>query len=214
MDQIISNADAVPPPPMVGGEIPLIDVAAYLAGEPGAAERAAAQLRFAFENVGFYYLAGHGVPQAMIDATYEAARKRLGEWVDLAETRLKGTGIRCFVTGGNDDDPEVLTLLADSLKGTGYSFLGAQSGQEGLALARQIRPHAITLDIMMPHMDGWSVLQILKNDPALRAIPVFIVSIMENKALGFSLGVTDSSSNVICVGLTATATFALAPIGS
>ncbi len=90
-----------------------------------------------------------------------------------------------------DDDPEVLTLLADSLKGTGYAFLGAQSGQEGLALARQVHPHAITLDIMMPHMDGWSVLQTLKNDPDLRSIPVFIVSIMENKALGFSLGVTD-----------------------
>jgi isopenicillin N synthase-like dioxygenase len=75
MDQIISNSDAVAPPPMIGGEIPLIDVAAYLAGEPGAAERAAAQLRFAFENVGFYYLAGHGVPQAMIDATYEAAAR-------------------------------------------------------------------------------------------------------------------------------------------
>ena len=90
-----------------------------------------------------------------------------------------------------DDDPEVLALLSDSLQGTGYKFVGAQSGQEGLALARQIRPHAITLDIMMPHMDGWSVLQLLKNDPMLKSIPVFIISITENKALGFSLGVTD-----------------------
>ena len=62
-------------PTMIGGEIPLIDVAAYLAGQPGAAELAAGQLRFAFENVGFYYLAGHGVPQALIDTAYaEAAR--------------------------------------------------------------------------------------------------------------------------------------------
>lgn len=90
-----------------------------------------------------------------------------------------------------DDDPEVLTLIADSLKGTGYAFAAAQNGQEGVALARQLRPHIITLDIMMPHMDGWSVLQLLKNDPDLRSIPVVIVSIMENKALGFSLGVTD-----------------------
>jgi CheY-like chemotaxis protein len=52
-------------------------------------------------------------------------------------------------------------------------------------------PHAITLDIMMPHMDGWSVLRLLKNDPKLCKIPVFIVSIIDNKALGFSLGVTD-----------------------
>ena len=65
----------VVPPVMIGGEIPRIDVADFLAGKPGAAEIAAAQLRFAFENVGFYYLAGHGVPQSLIDATYaEAAR--------------------------------------------------------------------------------------------------------------------------------------------
>ncbi len=62
-------------PTLVGGEIPLIDVAPYLAGKAGAAQKAAAQLRFAFENVGFYYLAGHGVPQSLIDAQYaEAAR--------------------------------------------------------------------------------------------------------------------------------------------
>jgi isopenicillin N synthase-like dioxygenase len=63
------------PSTMIGGEIPLIDVSGYLAGEPGAAERTSAELRFAFENVGFYYLAGHGVPQSLIDTAYaEAAR--------------------------------------------------------------------------------------------------------------------------------------------
>ena len=62
-------------PTMIGGEIPRIDVSGFLAGTPGAAELAAAQLRFAFENVGFYYLAGHGVPQSLIDTAYaEAAR--------------------------------------------------------------------------------------------------------------------------------------------
>ena len=71
-----SRVTAAPvPPTMIGGEIPLIDVSGYLTGEPGAAERAAAELRFAFENVGFYYLAGHGVPQSLIDLAYaEAAR--------------------------------------------------------------------------------------------------------------------------------------------
>jgi len=90
-----------------------------------------------------------------------------------------------------DDDPEVLNLLTDSLKGTGYTCVGAQSGDEGIAMARQLHPHLITLDIMMPHRDGWSVLQSLKSDPELRHIPVVIVSIIENKALGFSLGVSD-----------------------
>ncbi|MCA0304561.1 MAG: isopenicillin N synthase family oxygenase [Proteobacteria bacterium] len=69
------SAPALVPPTLVGGEIPLIDVSGYLAGTPGAAEVAARQLRYAFENVGFYYLAGHGVPQALIDTAYaEAAR--------------------------------------------------------------------------------------------------------------------------------------------
>ena len=62
-------------PTMIGGEIPLIDVADYLASKPGAAERAAAELRFAFEHVGFYYLAGHGVARKMIDDTYAAAAR-------------------------------------------------------------------------------------------------------------------------------------------
>ena len=62
-------------PTMIGSEIPLIDVSGFLAGRPDAAKRAAAELRFAFEKVGFYYLAGHGVPQALIDATYDAAAR-------------------------------------------------------------------------------------------------------------------------------------------
>ena len=60
---------------MIGGEIPVIDVADFLAGKPDAAAKAAAELRFAFETVGFYYLRGHGVPQSLIDTAYaEAAR--------------------------------------------------------------------------------------------------------------------------------------------
>jgi isopenicillin N synthase-like dioxygenase len=62
-------------PPLIGGVIPLIDVADYLAGKPGAAEEVAEQLRYAFENVGFYSLAGHGVSQALIDAQYEQAAR-------------------------------------------------------------------------------------------------------------------------------------------
>ena len=76
MLQGTTRPDTMPAmPTLIGGEIPLIDVSGFLAGKPGAAEVAAAQLRFAFEHVGFYYLAGHGVPQSLIDAAYaEAAR--------------------------------------------------------------------------------------------------------------------------------------------
>ena len=61
--------------PMIAGAIPLIDVAGHLGGDGEASRKAAAQLRWAFENVGFYYLSGHGVPQSLIDRTYEAAAR-------------------------------------------------------------------------------------------------------------------------------------------
>ena len=65
MDQTIPRTIApARPATMIGGGIPLIDVSGFLAGTPGAAEKAAAELAWAFENVGFYYLAGHGVSQA------------------------------------------------------------------------------------------------------------------------------------------------------
>ena len=70
-------------------------------------------------------------------------------------------------------------------------MIGALNGDEGISLAKQLKPFAITLDVLMPHRDGWSVLQALKSDPETGSIPVIIVSIMENKALGFSLGVSD-----------------------
>lgn len=63
------------PPVLLEEAIPLIDVSDYLASVPGAAERVAAELRYAFENVGFYYLAGHGVPASLIDSIYDAAAR-------------------------------------------------------------------------------------------------------------------------------------------
>ena len=76
MDQTIPRTIApARPATMIGGEIPLIDVSGFLAGTPGAAEKAAAELAWAFENVGFYYLAGHGVPRPLIEAQYEQAAR-------------------------------------------------------------------------------------------------------------------------------------------
>src|SRR3954453_22066119 len=60
---------------MIAGAIPVIDVAGHLAGDAEPSRRAVTQLRWAFENVGFYYLSGHGVPQTLIDRTYEAAAR-------------------------------------------------------------------------------------------------------------------------------------------
>jgi isopenicillin N synthase-like dioxygenase len=63
------------PADAIGGVIPVLDVASYLAGDPDALQRLGRELRYAFENVGFYYLRGHGVPQALIDATFEQAAR-------------------------------------------------------------------------------------------------------------------------------------------
>src|SRR6516165_7835698 len=74
MTQMTARAASdLPPAPIIAGAIPRIDVAGHLAGDAESSRRAATQLRWAFENVGFYYLAGHGVPQSLIDRTYEAA---------------------------------------------------------------------------------------------------------------------------------------------
>ena len=70
-----------------------------------------------------------------------------------------------------DDDPAVLDLLGITLGKEGYRVILAGSGEEALAHARAERPQVITLDILMPRMDGWAVLVALKADPELRDIP-------------------------------------------
>ncbi|KAA0124710.1 hybrid sensor histidine kinase/response regulator [Methylobacterium sp. P1-11] len=90
-----------------------------------------------------------------------------------------------------DDDPNVVYLLQENLADAGYTVIGAASGQDGLVKARELQPRAITLDIMMPGTDGWQVLHALKTDPQTRDIPVVLISIVDQKELGFRLGATD-----------------------
>jgi signal transduction histidine kinase/DNA-binding response OmpR family regulator len=90
-----------------------------------------------------------------------------------------------------DDDPEVIALLRDSLAPARFRVVGALNGDRGIELARILQPFAITLDIMMPEKDGWQVLRELKADPTVSEIPVIIMSIVSERALGFSLGVTE-----------------------
>jgi signal transduction histidine kinase/DNA-binding response OmpR family regulator len=90
-----------------------------------------------------------------------------------------------------DDDPEVIALLRDSLAPAHFRVVGALNGDRGMELARILKPFAITLDIMMPEKDGWQVLREIKADPELSRIPVVVMSIVSERSLGFSLGVTD-----------------------
>ena len=90
-----------------------------------------------------------------------------------------------------DDDATVLEMLTRSLVREGYTVRTAQTGRDALVLARELRPALITLDVMMPSIDGWSVLTALKTDPAIQRIPVVMISIVDDKQLGFALGASD-----------------------
>jgi signal transduction histidine kinase/DNA-binding response OmpR family regulator len=90
-----------------------------------------------------------------------------------------------------DDDAAVHQLLADALRTEGYKLEFAKSGAEGLRLARELRPAVITLDVLMPEMDGWVVLSLLKDDPELAAIPVIMLTVRADQDFGFAMGVAD-----------------------
>ncbi len=90
-----------------------------------------------------------------------------------------------------DDELEVRKVLENYLSKQGYQVELADSGEEGLRLARKVLPDVIILDVMMPKMDGWEVLSYLKADAELARIPVIILSLIEDKSVGYSLGASD-----------------------
>ncbi len=90
-----------------------------------------------------------------------------------------------------DDDPAVRDLMKRFLVKEGFRAETASNGEEGLRLARQLRPSAITLDVMMPQMDGWDVLTRLKADPELSAIPVIMLTMVDEKSTGYTLGASE-----------------------
>jgi adenylate cyclase len=87
-----------------------------------------------------------------------------------------------------DDDATARELIADHLKAEGFSVVTAAGGVEGLKLARELRPTAITLDVIMPDLDGWSVLAALRQDPQLADIPVIMITIVDEHRRGVALG--------------------------
>jgi CheY-like chemotaxis protein len=90
-----------------------------------------------------------------------------------------------------DDDPNVVYLLGENLAEAGYRVIGAASADEGRRKARQFRPFAITLDILMPQQDGWQMLHELKTDTNTRDIPIIVLSVVDNKDLAYRLGAFD-----------------------
>jgi two-component system, sensor histidine kinase and response regulator len=90
-----------------------------------------------------------------------------------------------------DDDPAVRDLTSRFLIKMGFRVVTAESGAEGLRLAKKVHPLLITLDVMMPEMDGWSVLKEIKADPAMADIPVIMVSVVDNLQMGIGLGASN-----------------------
>ncbi|MGE3538741.1 MAG: response regulator [Candidatus Tectimicrobiota bacterium] len=90
-----------------------------------------------------------------------------------------------------DDDPVVHDVMRRFLDGEGFRVVTAASGAEGLQLARQLHPAMITLDVLMPRMDGWAVLAQLKATPELADIPVIMLTIIDDKNFGYMLGAAE-----------------------
>jgi GAF domain-containing protein/CheY-like chemotaxis protein len=90
-----------------------------------------------------------------------------------------------------DDDMAVRELMRRYLAKEGFRVATAAGGDEGLRLAHELRPAAITLDVLMPGLDGWAVLGALKADPATADIPVIMLTMMDDRNLGYALGAAD-----------------------
>ena len=127
----------------------------------------------------------------------ERAGQGLGVHRSPAGQRRPRCGTRRRVAAGRrhadcvlviDDDATARELIADHLKAEGLSVVTAAGGLEGLKLAKELRPTAITLDVMMPDLDGWSVLAALRQDTELAEIPVIMVTIVDEQRRAVALG--------------------------
>jgi CheY-like chemotaxis protein len=87
-----------------------------------------------------------------------------------------------------DDNEGLVALLERFLLAHAFSVVKASTGSDGLRIAQEIRPDAIVLDVLLPAMDGWEVLQTLRNDPRTAPAPVIICSVFNEPELAYSLG--------------------------
>jgi signal transduction histidine kinase/CheY-like chemotaxis protein len=90
-----------------------------------------------------------------------------------------------------EDDPRSADLLRVYLEGAGHTVSIARDGVEGLELARRMHPAAVVLDVLLPRLDGWELLARLKRDPGTSAVPVVIVSMLDERGAGFALGAAE-----------------------
>ena len=112
--------------------------------------------------------------------------KQLKEQVAHSQLSIIGTAANILVV---DDDESIRSLLQQELGDAGYHIEEASNGKEALEKVRANRPDLIILDIMMPEMNGFDVAAVLKNDPNTMDIPIIVLSVVQDKARGFRIGV-------------------------
>src|SRR3981189_1575546 len=125
--------------------------------------------------------------QVVIESTESTQSESAGK-VPAASSETK-TGLEAILV--IDDDPSVRDLMSRFLTKLNFHVVAASNGEEGIRLAKQVHPLLITLDVVMPDCDGWSVLHRLKSDSQLAEIPVIMVTVVDNEAMGLELGASN-----------------------
>jgi signal transduction histidine kinase/CheY-like chemotaxis protein len=115
-------------------------------------------------------------PATSIPETPEPKRRRLGDGGDVLVV---------------EDDPSAVRLLREYLEPAGYVVRIAADAESGLSMAAEKRPAAIVLDVLLPGVDGWEALRRLKADPAVRDIPVIMLTVVDERDVGLALGAVD-----------------------
>jgi signal transduction histidine kinase/CheY-like chemotaxis protein len=124
--------------------------------------------------------------QVVIETTESAPSEGTDASATFSETKTDLDTILVI-----DDDPSVRDLMSRFLTKLDFHVVSAANGEEGFRLAKQIRPLLITLDVVMPECDGWTVLNRLKSDSELAEIPVIMVTVVDNEARGLDLGASN-----------------------
>jgi DNA-binding response OmpR family regulator len=114
-----------------------------------------------------------------------------GESADVASQKPVGANGAQQTVLVIDDDRHAVNLLTHYLTEAGYAVVTATDGEQAVRIAKEVEPHAITLDIILKKKDGWQVLRELKDQPETRDIPVIVVSITEDRETGFAMGALD-----------------------
>jgi len=132
---------------------------------------------------------GLAVARRLIEAQggYLETEKREGRW--RAQVLLPASDKTTILI--IDDNADMVALFQRYLAGYEVSIVGATEGNRALSLAAELRPQVITLDVMMPHQDGWEILQRLKDSPDTKHIPVIVCSVLNEPQLAFSVGASD-----------------------